>query len=80
MATIVRTSTLDDPRLDAYARLTDHELRGRVEGESGLLVAESPLVVEVALDEGLEPVSFLLDERHATTCTALLDLLFFYLY
>ena len=73
MATIVRTSTLDDPRLDAYARLTDHELRGRVEGESGLLVAESPLVVEVALDEGLEPVSFLLDERHATTCTALLD-------
>lgn len=73
MAHTVRLETLDDPRLDAFARLTDHQLRAGVEAGRGLLVAESPLVVEVALEEGVEPVSFLVDERHLSTCSALLE-------
>ena len=73
MAHTVRLETLDDPRLDAFARLTDHQLRAGVEAGRGLLVAESPLVVEVALEEGVEPVSFLADERHLSTCSELLE-------
>ncbi len=61
---ITRLDTIDDERLDVYARLTDHQLRNHFEVGSGVLVAETRLVVEVALDEGLEPLSFLTDEAH----------------
>ncbi|MCR8907531.1 RNA methyltransferase [Thermophilibacter sp. ET337] len=64
MAAVTYLKALDDPRLDAYARLTDHQLRARLEGASGVLVAETRLVVEVALDAGVRPLSFLVDERH----------------
>lgn len=60
--TMLRLDTLDDPRLDAYARLTDRQLRSRLEPERGILVVESRLAVEVALDEGLVPLSLLVDE------------------
>ena len=72
MSEIIRLASLDDPRLDVFARLTDHQLRARVEGERGLLVCESPIAVAVALDAGVEPVSFLLDEGRVETCAALL--------
>lgn len=55
--------TLDDPRLDAYARLTDVQLRNRLEPELGVFVAESPKVIERALEAGVEPVSFLTTNR-----------------
>lgn len=61
MATL-RLDTLDDPRLDAYVRLTDRQLRNRLEPERGILVVESRMAVEVALDEGLVPLSLLVDE------------------
>lgn len=72
MATTVQLASLDDPRLDAYARLTEHQLRSRVEPERGMLVAESRLVVEVALDAGVEPVSMLVDERGLASCADLI--------
>lgn len=64
MAVPVRLDDLGDPRLDAYARLTEHQLRSLVEEERAMLVAETRLVVEAALDAGVEPLSFLVDERH----------------
>ena len=73
MAHIVRLDGIEDERLDVYSRLTDHQLRASLEGERGILIAESHLVVEVALDEGVEPLSFLVDERQVETCSALLD-------
>lgn len=72
MALITRLATLDDPRLDAYARLSEHQLRNRLEAERGMLVAESSLVVDVALDEGVEPLSFLVDERGLAAAEGLL--------
>ena len=72
MASATRLTSLDDPRLDVFARLTDHQLRARVEAERGVLVAETRLVVEVALDRGVRPLSFLVDERHLETCADLL--------
>lgn len=72
MAAIVRLDSLDDPRLDVFARLTDHQLRARLEAERGVLVAETRLVVEVALDAGVRPLSFLVDERHLDAHSGLL--------
>lgn len=73
MAQTVRLADLMDPRLDAYARLTEHQLRSRVEAERAMLVAETRLVVEAALDAGVEPLSFLVDERHLEANRDLLD-------
>lgn len=56
-------NTLEDPRLDAYARLTDVQLRNKLEPERGILIAESPKVIGRALDAGLEPLSLLTSER-----------------
>lgn len=61
MARIIRLESLADGRLDAYARLTERQLRH--EGEDGLMVVESRLAVTAALEGGAEPVSFLVDER-----------------
>ena len=52
------------PELDIYARLTENQLLNREEPEKGLFIAESPKVVERALDAGYEPVSVLLEEKH----------------
>lgn len=51
-----------DPRLDAYARLTDVQLRNRLEPERGLLIAESAKVIERAMDAGLRATSLLVGE------------------
>ena len=60
---IVRIASLDDSRLDAYARLTDLELRSRLEPEKGLFIAESGKVIERALEAGSRPVSLLMEEK-----------------
>ena len=66
MANIQVLSSLDAPELDVYARLTQAQLRNRLEPEKGLFIAESPKVIGTALDAGLEPVSFLMEQRHIT--------------
>lgn len=63
MANIIHITDLGDPALDVYVRLTGAQLRNRLEPEKGILIAESPTVIEVALSAGLEPVSLLTDER-----------------
>ena len=63
MANIIHITDLSDPALDVYVRLTGAQLRNRLEPEKGILIAESPTVIEVALSAGLEPVSLLTDER-----------------
>jgi len=52
------------PELDVYARLSERELLRYDEPLAGLFIAESPKVVERALDAGYEPVSLLLEPRH----------------
>ncbi|MCI8469435.1 MAG: RNA methyltransferase [Eggerthellaceae bacterium] len=56
-------TSLDDPRLDAFARLTDTQLRSRIEPERAQLIAESGKVIERALEGGLTPVSLLMEEK-----------------
>lgn len=71
MAQTQRLQSLDDPRLDAYARLTEHQLRSRLESERAMLVAESRNVIDVALAQGIEPLSFLVDESHLASAADL---------
>jgi tRNA G18 (ribose-2'-O)-methylase SpoU len=55
------------PELDIYARLTENQLLNRAELGQGIFIAESPKVIERALDAGLTPVSFLVEKRHLMT-------------
>ena len=52
------------PELDVYARLTENQLVNREYPEKGMFIAESPKVIERALDAGYEPVSCLMEKRH----------------
>lgn len=63
MSNITRITDFESHELDVYARLTGSQLRNRLEPEKGIFIAESPTVIEVALNAGCEPVSLLTDER-----------------
>lgn len=74
MANIIEINDLSIPELDVYARYSERELAHIYEPELGLFIAESPKVIERALNAGYEPVSFLLDNTHALhEAKALLD-------
>lgn len=64
---LIRIDTLEDSRLDAYARLTEAQLRNRLEPEKGIFIAESPKVIDRALAAGMQPLSFLMEERWVET-------------
>ncbi len=64
MATVIEITDFNAPELDIYARLTEAQLLNRHEPEKGLFIAESPLVIERALNGGCVPVSMLVQRRH----------------
>ena len=70
---IIHITSLDDPRLDAYTKLTERELRSVLEPDKGIFIAESMKVIERALAAGMQPVSFLLGERWLDAVQPLLD-------
>ncbi len=74
MAHIIEITDLSAPALDVYARLTEAQLRNRLEPEKGVFIAESVKVIDVALRMGYEPVSLLMERRHlAGQGAALMD-------
>jgi len=54
------------PELDFYARLTENQLLHYYEPSHGLFIAESPKVIERALNAGYKPVSLLVEQKHIT--------------
>lgn len=64
MPHIIEITDFSAPELDVYARLTENQLLNRHEPEKGLFIAESPKVVERALNAGCTPVSVLLERKH----------------
>ena len=64
MHNVITVTDFEDPRLDAFARLTEAQLRSRIEPEKGIFIAESPKVIDRALDAGYEPVSLLMESKH----------------
>ena len=64
MANIIEITDFSAPELDAFARLTEAQLRNRLEPEKGIFIAESPKVIKRALKAGYEPVSMLTERKH----------------
>lgn len=64
MPNIVEITDFRAPELDVYARLTEAQLLNREEPKKGMFIAESPKVIERALDFGCVPVSFLCEKNH----------------
>lgn len=64
MNKIIEITDFLAPELDVYARLTEAQLLNKEFPEKGLFIAESPKVIERALDAGYEPVSCLIEKRH----------------
>lgn len=64
MADIIEITDFASPELDVFARLTEAQLRNRLEPEKGVFIAESPKVIGRALDAGYEPVSLLMERKH----------------
>lgn len=64
MTNIIEITDFHAPELDVYARLNEVQLLNRDRPEKGLFIAESPKVIERALDAGYEPVSCLMEKRH----------------
>ena len=62
--TIIPITDFSAPELDIYARLNENQLFRYYEPEPGLFIAESPKVIERALNAGYEPVSFLVEKKH----------------
>lgn len=67
MSNIIQITDFNAPELDIYARLTENQLLNRHEPEKGIFIAESPKVVERALDAGCEPISILIEDKHIDT-------------
>lgn len=63
-ANIITVSDFSASELDVYARLNEAQLFHYNEPEKGIFVAESPNVIERAMDAGCKPVSFLMEEKY----------------
>ena len=64
MPNIVEISDFSASELDVYARLTENQLLCRADPQNALFIAESPKVIERALDAGYEPISLLMERKH----------------
>ena len=63
MSEIIEVRDLSDPGLEVFARLTEAQLRNRLEPEKGVFIAESPKVIRLALEAGCVPVSLLMERE-----------------
>lgn len=64
MPNVIEITSFSAPELDVYARLTENQLVNRADPSNALFIAESPNVIDRALDAGCVPVSMLLERKH----------------
>ena len=67
MPDIIEITDFDAPELDVYARTTENQLVNRHEPQKGMFIAESPLVIERALNAGYKPATMLVEKKHIQT-------------
>ena len=63
---IIEINTLDHPGTELFQRLTEAQLRREQEPGKGIFIAESPKVINVALNTGYKPVALMCENRHIT--------------
>lgn len=61
---VIEISSLHDSGVDMFSVLTEAQLRNRLEPDKGIFIAESPKVIRVALNAGVEPIAFLCEQKH----------------
>ena len=66
MANIIEINDISAPELEVFTKLTEKQLRHKLEPEKGIFIAESGKVIELALAAGCEPISLLMERRHIT--------------
>ena len=64
---VIQITDLNDPQLDIYASLSEGQLLHYYEPDLGIFIAESPKVIQTAFEQGYEPISFLVEDRHIKT-------------
>lgn len=67
MADIIEITDFSIPELDLYANYSEVRLLRMYEPAPGIFIAESPKVIERALDAGYEPISMLVERKHLET-------------
>ena len=70
MPNIIEITDFAAPELDVYARLSEKQLAHYYEPQTGLFIAESPKVIQRAMDAGHIPLSFLVEKKHIETQSA----------
>lgn len=63
-ANIIEVNSLQQPGIEIFSTLTEAQLRNKVEPEKGIFIAESPKVINVALNAGYEPTALLCERKH----------------
>ncbi len=71
MTNIIEITDLARPELDMFLRLTEAQLRNRLEPEKGIFIAESTKVIRRALAAGYVPVAFLSEHKHLADIEAM---------
>lgn len=61
---IIEISSLAHPGLEVFSSLTEAQLRRHDSPSQGVFIAESPKVINTALDAGMEPLSILCERKH----------------
>ena len=64
MAKIIEITSLSEPGVEMFSTLTEAQLRNKVEPQKGIFIAESPKVIQVALNAGYAPMALLCERRH----------------
>lgn len=67
MSRIIEITDFTAPELNVYARMTEVQLKNNERPEDGIFIAESPIVIERALNAGYEAISFLMEKKHIET-------------
>ena len=61
---LIEITSLTHPGVELFSTLTEAQLRQKMEPEKGLFIAESPKVIERALDAGYKPIALLCENKH----------------
>ena len=64
MVNIIEIHDFSAPEFDIYARWTENQLLNRKDPANAMFIAESPKVIQTALDAGYEPISCLVEKKH----------------
>ena len=72
---VIRATSLDDPALDLFCRLTERQLRNALEPQKGIYIAESLKVIRLAVQVGAEPIALLMEDKWLARLDDVLPLL-----